>query len=366
MLYKDPCVFAVGREYQIAFNTTEFGIAWVEVAGKPYRDSRNGLMRSETKIHKVAVPMAELDAARAYRVCFRALPERRPYFPELGPLETAEYPFQPVDFSRDVHAYMLADTHSKVDAPCRAASYFGDRLDLLILNGDIPAESKTPEDIRAIYDITSRVAGGRLPVIFARGNHDYRGRLATELPDYIGVRDGETYLTFRIGCLWGICLDCGEDKNDSDVEYGGLVDCHDMRLAETAYLKDVVARAEEEYLAPGVTLRVAICHLPFPARQVEAGDPKFNIEKEIFSEWTELLNQMRLNAMLCGHTHHLDVVRPGDANMRMPANFPIYIGSEPIRPDQPDPKFPGASFVGTALTLTPTSLRCEFTPDNFA
>ena len=106
----------------------------------------------------------------------------------------------------------------------------------LILNGDIPAESATPESIRGIYDITSALTGGRLPVVFARGNHDYRGRVATDLPQYIGTRDGQTYFTFRIGCLWGICLDCGEDKNDSDVEYGGLVDCHDMRLHETDYI----------------------------------------------------------------------------------------------------------------------------------
>lgn len=364
MLYRDPCVFAVGRDYQIAFNTLEFGIAWVEVGGKSYRDSQNGLMRSETLIHKVTVPMAELDAAQSYRICFRALPERRPYFPELGPLQTADYPFRPVDFSHDVHAYMLADTHSRVDAPCRAASYWGDQLDLLILNGDIPAESKTPEDIRAIYDITSNLTGGQLPVIFARGNHDYRGRLATDLPQYIGTRDGHTYFTFRIGCLWGICLDCGEDKNDSDVEYGGLVDCHDMRLRETEYLKDVIARANEEYLAPGVTLRVAFCHLPFTTKHVECGDPKFNIEVDIFAQWTELLNQMRLSAMFCGHTHRLDVVRPGDPEMRMPANFPVIIGSEPLRPGQTDPNYPGAEFVGTAITLTPKTACHIFTPDN--
>ena len=363
MLYKDPCVFVVGNEYQIAFNTTEFGIAWVEVNGREYRDSTNGLMRSETLIHKVSVPMSELDTARCYRVCFRALPERRPYFPELGPLETADYAFYPVDFERDVHAYMLADTHSRIEAPCRAASYFGDALDMLILNGDIPAESATPESIRGIYDITSALTGGRLPVVFARGNHDYRGRVATDLPQYIGTRDGQTYFTFRIGCLWGICLDCGEDKNDSDVEYGGLVDCHDMRLHETDYIKQVIANAESEYLAPGIKYRIAICHLPFTTKLVECGDPKFNIEVDIFTEWTELLNQMKLDAMFSGHTHKLDTVLPGSALMRMPANCPVYIGSEPIRPEHPDPDRPGAQFVGTAITLANGCISVKYTSD---
>ena len=46
MLYRDPCVFAVEHEYQIAFNTTEFGIAWVEVGGREYRDSRKASRRN--------------------------------------------------------------------------------------------------------------------------------------------------------------------------------------------------------------------------------------------------------------------------------------------------------------------------------
>ena len=93
MLYRDPCVFVVENTYQIVFNTLEFGIAWVEVGEKQYRDSVGGLMRSETLVHRVTVPMAELDAAKAYTVCFRALPERRPYFPELGEEKRKEYAF---------------------------------------------------------------------------------------------------------------------------------------------------------------------------------------------------------------------------------------------------------------------------------
>ncbi len=365
MLYKDPCVFAVGHDYQIAFNTTEFGIAWVEVAGKQYRDSKNGLMRSETLIHKVTVPMRALDEAKAYRVCFRALPERRPYFPQLGELETADYAFKPVDFSKDVHMYMLADTHSRVEAPCRAAQYFGDDLDILLLNGDIPAESKTPEDLRAIYDITSEVAHGQIPVIFARGNHDYRGRLATDLPDYIGTRDGHTYFTFRIGSLWGIALDCGEDKMDTDVEYGGLVDCHDMRLNETEFIKSVIAHADEEYLAPGVKTRIAVAHLPFTSRQIDNDEPKFNIERDIFAEWTALLNQIKPDVMFSGHMHRLKVDKPGDEDSRFGAEFPVIIGSAPLAMGgrQPYPAHPGAKFIGIGITFGKDGISVRTTDD---
>lgn len=364
MLYRDPCVFAVGTDYQIAFNTTEFGVAWVEVGDKTYRSSFGGLMISETLIHKVTVPMAELDAARSYRVCFRALPERRPYFPQLGKLQTREYTFRPVDTSKPVRAYMLADTHSRVEEPTRAVKQFGE-MDLLILAGDVPAESKTPEDIRAIYDLTSNAAHGEIPVIFARGNHDYRGRLATELPKYIGTKDGNTWFTFRIGSLWGIVLDCGEDKDDDHVEYGGLVDCHSMRLEETEFLKDVVARADEEYLAPGVTTRLAISHLPFMSKAVEGESDEFNIEKNIFTEWTRLLNNMQLDMMLSGHMHRMYVTYPGGADMRMPANFPVVVGSAVFTGKRvcPYPQHEGASFICVGVTLGQDDITVIATDD---
>ena len=76
MFDKKACVYVVGRDYQILFNTTEHGIAWVEVGGEVYPDEKNGLLRSETLIHRAVVPMDKLDAAREYTVCFRALPER--------------------------------------------------------------------------------------------------------------------------------------------------------------------------------------------------------------------------------------------------------------------------------------------------
>lgn len=105
MLYGTPCVFAVGNEYQIAFNTMEYGVAWVEVGDQTYRNSRNGLMRSETLIHKITLPMDVLNAAGKYCVCFRALPERRPYFPQLGKLQTREYAFRRPDMKRIRYAY---------------------------------------------------------------------------------------------------------------------------------------------------------------------------------------------------------------------------------------------------------------------
>ena len=122
MLYRDPCVYLVEEEYQIVFNAEEKGVAWVEIGGESWRDSQGGLMRSETLVHRVSVPRAALDAAGAYTVCFRALPERRPYFPELGVEERYSYRFQPAPETGALRILLMADTHSMVAEPTTAAA----------------------------------------------------------------------------------------------------------------------------------------------------------------------------------------------------------------------------------------------------
>ena len=335
MLYRDPCVYLVEEEYQIVFNAEEKGVAWVEIGGESWRDSQGGLMRSETLVHRVSVPQAALDAAGAYTVCFRALPERRPYFPELGVEERYSYRFQPAPETGALRILLMADTHSMVAEPTAAARAAGD-FDLLALCGDLPAESKQLSDIRAIFDVTSGVTHGEKPVIFAQGNHDYRGRLATELGDYVGRRDGCSWYTFRIDPVWCVVLDCGEDKADTNPEYGGLVDCHSMRLKETAWLRDVAVRAEETYLAPGITTRLAFCHVTFMTEDVcihvypdpEQTRATFDIERDIYREWTEILTGMGVDAMLCGHTHVLSLTRPGDPAAHYGMGFPVLVGAE--------------------------------------
>lgn len=361
MLYRDPSVFVVENEYQIAFNTLEKGIAWIEVGGEVYKNSRNGLMISETLIHKISVPMDALDAVGEYTVYFRALPERRPYFPKLGELKTVRYAFRPVKNDKPISICFLADTHSAVEAPCRAAANMEGNMDLLILAGDIPAESKTLEDIRAIYDLTSEIAHGEIPVVFARGNHDLRGKLATELMQYIGTRNGETWFTFRLGSLWGIVLDCGEDKNDEHPEYGGLLDCHAMRRAETRWLHSVLEHAEEEYNAPGVASRIAICHQPFTTEYLFDGDPgQFDIERELYGEWAQMLNRMHIDMMLCGHSHGLYCIPPHDPRSVQSAEFPVVIAASPLNgKPRPDWMHEHASFVGSRVWVNGSCVSIE-------
>ena len=133
-------------------------------------------------------------------------------------------------------------------------------------------------------------------------------------------------------------LDCGEDKVDEHPEYGGTICCHDFRIKETNFIKDVIFRANEEYLAEGITHRVVICHCPFTFRQ----NPPFDIEEDIYREWTRLLREhVHPDVIVNGHMHYLEIIAPGDEHDHRNQPCPVVIGSE----KQEQEYFAGSGFV---------------------
>lgn len=301
-----PAVFAVGDEYQIMVPVARRSLMWAKVGGKDYFDDSNGIIRSLEKIHRICIPAKELDKAGEYTICERKIVWRKPYFPILRPETQTRYEFRPVK-AENPRAYHISDTHNQVENPVKAAKAFGD-MDFLILNGDIPNHSGHPRYFRTIYEICSQITHGNIPVVFARGNHDLRGLYAEKIADYTPNLNGKTYYTFRLGSIWGLVLDCGEDKSDDHEEYGGTVCCHYFREKQTAFLENVIKNAENEYLAEGITHRLVICHNPFAFRI----HPPFDIEEELFTYWLKLLREnVRPDVMICGHTHKFDISENG-------------------------------------------------------
>ncbi|MBO5269618.1 MAG: serine/threonine protein phosphatase, partial [Clostridia bacterium] len=79
------------------------------------------------------------------------------------------------------------------------------------------------------HRIAAGVTKGRIPVVFARGNHDTRGKYAERLANHTPTDNGRSYYSVRLGKLWMLVLDCGEDKNDDHAEYGHTMCCHAFR-----------------------------------------------------------------------------------------------------------------------------------------
>ena len=342
-----PSVFAMRDTYQIFVPVDCEMLMTVLVNGEEYYDDSNGIMRSGINMHRVEVPMEALDAAGEYTVILRKMIERKPYFPTSEEPVATVFPFKPLsrDVGAPVHIYHISDAHNLVKSPIAAGQYFGDALDLLILNGDIPNHSGDIKNFNAVYEIASGVTGGTRPIVFSRGNHDTRGIHAEDFPDYTPTCNGKTYYTFRAGNVWGLVLDCGEDKTDDHAEYGFTTAFHAFRLKETAFIKDVIRRAGEEYAAPDVVHRLVICHIPFTSTP---GEP-FNIEQELYSEWARLLREfVKPELMICGHNHRTEVWQVGCEKDHKGQPCPVIIASKPYMPKNGAPEH----FVGGAITLT--------------
>ena len=330
-------VCAVENEYQIIFNTDCATVAWCTIGAETYYDEENGLMRSDT-VHKINVPMDVLDSEKSYTVWFRRMIDRCSYRPKLGDPVSRTYPFRPVEPGKGFRIYHLSDCHGMFDEPCRTAKMYMDRTDLLVLNGDT-AEFDNVACLLRQFEILTELTHGEVPVVVTRGNHDTRGYMAPELYRYIGTKDNKTYFTFRLGPLWGVVLDCGEDKNDDHEEYGGehgAVCCHPFRVRETKMLEEIAASGE--FRAEGIKYRVAICHVPFSCRFKEAGSV-FDIENEIYDHWCKLLNGMELDAMLSGHIHRRFVIEPGSRFDCRGLNCPVIIGNSTRRPHENEPGY---------------------------
>ena len=341
-----PTVMAAGKSYFIFVPFDDEVIMWVTVKDKTYYDDCNGIFRSNTRMHKVELPYEALDEAKEYTVHYIKMIDRRPYFPISEEERSITLPFRPVPTDREVNIYHIADAHNMVDEPISAGSYFGDKIDLLVLNGDIPNHSGDIENFNAIYEIAAAITKGSCPVVFARGNHDTRGIHAEDMPNFIPTINGKTYYTFRVGSVWGLILDCGEDKVDGHPEYGVTVCFHQFRLAETEFIKRVIENSKDEYEAEGVKHKLVVCHLVF----TNTYDPPFDIEQDVYGEWARLLREeIKPELMLCGHEHHTSIYYKGCERDKKGQACPVIVGSRPrfANPEKGRP----AGFVGCALTL---------------
>ncbi|MBR2460761.1 MAG: metallophosphoesterase [Clostridia bacterium] len=352
-----PAVYAVGREYQITVVTNVETLMWVRVGDEEFYDDSNGIIRSGKPVHKMTVPAELLDSQGGYTVCFRRVIERKPYYSETEDITEINYTFRPVT-GENIRIYHISDAHNKVDSPVGAGEYFGNSLDLLILNGDIPNHSGDIANFDAIHEIAGRITKGEIPAVFSRGNHDTRGIHAEDLADYTPTDGGSSYFTFRLGGLWGMVLDCGEDKDDSSVEYGNTICCHWFRQKQTRFIEGVIANAEKEYLAPGVTKRMVVCHIPFTYIYRKP----FDIEKELYAHWTGLLREhVKPDFILCGHMHCTEVWYPGGEHDDHGQSCPVIIGSDPFlgRKDMD-------VFVGCAIEYGERNVKVRFTDQDKA
>lgn len=299
-------VYAVEDDYQIVWTTRAKGSGWVEIGGQCYYDEYAGQKRTDAAVHKVTVKQSVLDEAKSYTVKSRAMLSEQGFSGLNGYTVSKTYSFRPVDPSDGIQTYVLTDTHDYNNAPAKAASYFGDKTDFIVLAGDHVNFLDTSAQLNRILNLAHKVTGGNIPVVFARGNHELKCGNSEYLDRYVGSRNEKFYYTFRLQNVWGVVLDMGEDHDDNWKEFYDTALYDDYRAEQIAFLDEIIKNKDTEYAADGVEYKIAISHIN---TAITDYDRTYMFDSLV--SLNERLNVIAPDVMLSGHLHTVYKINAG-------------------------------------------------------
>ncbi len=343
-------VFAVEDEYQIAFATSHKSTGAIEIDGTTYYDQTDGQNNIST-LHKISVPADKLDINKKYSVITQSVPINSAYLPSKGRVIKNDYTFRPIDESDGIQIYNLSDTHECIGGPVNAASYFGDKLDLLILNGDIINDISGESQIAIIYKIANKITNGSRPVIFTRGNHECNGKLAADLGKYVGSTNNGMYYTYSIGnTISMLVLDTNNDMADDNKLLSPIANFDIVRKEQTEWIKQN-SDWNKDY-----QFSFVVAHMAYPlSGYIE--------DKNSWSGWAKELVSLtngKTDLLLSGHSHKTDFIKAGTDDNKI-ADFPVLRGS--LRSNKYSNK-EGVSpneFTGTAIEIIGGKINVKFT-----
>ena len=339
----DGVVFAVEDEYQIAWSTSVKSTGYVTIGDDVFYDGGAGENDVST-LHKVTVPMDLLDEAKEYTIHSAPVYSEAAYLSISGGERTKTYNFRPADSSDGLQIYNISDNHECVSGAGDAGKYFGDKLDVLILNGDHINDVSSLWQISMIYQLASRVTEGTRPVIFVRGNHECNGKYAAELPEYVGSNNGNLYYTVRLGGAYFMVLDTNNDMSDDNFLIAPAANFEQLRKKQTEWLEGTTDFGEDcEY-------RFLLAHMAFALSDYER-----------FPEWRDELvaaTDGKFDLCISGHSHVLDYA---EAKTDTRTSYPVIRGS--LRSDSRtsgESVWPG-HFTGTAIECKGGKITARFT-----
>ncbi|MDR1454943.1 MAG: metallophosphoesterase [Tannerella sp.] len=327
-----PYLQAVGEnEVTLVWTTDGDAVSWVEYA--PGGDdsfyavehpscyqTRDG-NRVVGKLHKVTIRGLAAGTEYRYRAFSKAILQYEGQTNVLyGHVASTNvygrkpFRFRTLDTGRPEIAFTVVnDIHGRIDdlrALTRNAVYGSE--DLVLFNGDMVNDMRDETAFFASFmDEAVSLFASEVPVFYARGNHETRGKFNVHFSSYFPTSTGKLYYSFRQGPVHFIVLDAGEDKPDSDIEYSGLSQFDAYRSEQAEWLAKEIR--SESFRTAGY--RLVIVHIP-----PDAGG--WHGEREVQEKFLPALNGAGITAMFCGHTHRYSYLEPGSLH-----DFPILINA---------------------------------------
>ena len=312
-------------------------VSWVEIAPdddthfynveRPkYYDLRGQGRRPITKLHKVTVSGLEPGRTYRYRILMNGVvsAEHRDHIAftpgwgnevrkNITKVTTLSKEYDEVKFA------MVNDMHEQDSLFRTLFPDSKEKYDFVCFNGDMTSTVDNEEDIAKYYlKSASKLFGAYTPIMFVRGNHEYRGNDALKYLEHMETPTGKTYYSYNYGDHHFIVLDGGEDKHDSDIRNLGIMITEDYVKQEAEWLKEVV-RSEEFVNAK---TRIVFCHM-------QPGENGWHGQRTISKYLVPILNEAGIDVMLCGHIHKYKYYAPGTTS----ANFPVICNPNAKRMD---------------------------------
>jgi acid phosphatase type 7 len=172
-------------------------------------------------------------------------------------------------------------------------------------------------------DPVNKALAGEKPLVFARGNHEWRGPFARSLFDYVPTAEGRFYVARDVGPVHLLVLDSGEDKPDDTNVYSRLNRSEPYLAEQLRWLGQ--HRATEPRMA-SAPFRVVLMHQPrwgsMPS--VRAGDPEGQ------ARWIETANAAGIDLVIAGHTHKFSRVDPGGPGFEQARFTTVILGQDQV------------------------------------
>ncbi len=328
-----PYLQSVGEtEATIVWTTDSTSIAWVELlpndgvefyasAHPRYYDTEIGIKRA-SRIHAVTLKGLKPGTTYRYRIYAQEVLSHNGFKVIYGNIDATfvyktEAPrFTTLDKKKESTTFLVVnDIHEKNDVMTRLFNNaaYKDK-ELIFFNGDMMSLfDKESKLWGGFMDTAVKLFASEKPLYYVRGNHETRGQLADQFKRYVRPNDDKLYYCFRQGPVFFICLDTGEDKPDTDMEYSGITDYDNYRTEQAEWLRTVIA--SDEYKQ--TPLHVVVAHMP-----PRYGKDAWHGDIEVREKFIPILNEANVDLMICGHLHEFGYEEP---NARL--KFPILINS---------------------------------------
>ena len=311
----------------VVWATSKPALSWVEVAeddGRSFYAAEHerryetvaGRKQARKTLHSIRLKGLRPDTKYRYRIFSQEVREwkynDKVYYGDIAASNV--YSRQPVAFSTlptsgcDLSFVVLNDIHGRADymaGLCRPIDFA--QIDFVAFNGDMSNSTESPEQLyRDFIDASVGAFASETPILYNRGNHETRGIYADHLPEYFPKVGGNYYKLYMAGSVAVLLLDCGEDKPDSDIEYGGLGAYDAYREEEAAWLRETVA--SEEFR--NASARIVLLHIPL-------GNGTWHGNIHLEELFLPILNDADIDVMLSGHTHRYSF-HPANDKVRFP------------------------------------------------